>query len=207
MKISVQLVLMPSSAKRLIASRPFSLIATLTTMFGASVAKWRPSSSIPSTSSETHSAETGPGVILQTCWRISSYEPPTLAYSVGLVVTPSRTPQRAAVLISSMSAVSRKIFIGQAPVGTRRFGEILRPVSSRMTSAMRAGRPSRDGGRQVATALVRRRSASSRRCCRGVDGGPRGAGPGQRDTDQDDDQHDPEERVAGRDQQREAGRG
>ena len=34
MKISVQLVLMPSSAKRLIASRPFSDIATLTTMFG-----------------------------------------------------------------------------------------------------------------------------------------------------------------------------
>ena len=38
-KISVQLVLMPSSAKRLIASRPFSLIGTLTTMFGASFAK------------------------------------------------------------------------------------------------------------------------------------------------------------------------
>ena len=42
LKISVQLVLMPSSAKREIASRPFSLIATLTTMFGASLAKWRP---------------------------------------------------------------------------------------------------------------------------------------------------------------------
>ena len=38
-KISVQLVLMPSSANRLIASRPFSLIGTLTTMFGASFAK------------------------------------------------------------------------------------------------------------------------------------------------------------------------
>ena len=111
MKISVQLVLMPSSAKRLIASSPFSDIATLTTMFGASVAKWRPSSSIPSTSSATTSAETGPGVILQTSLRISSYEPPTLAYRVGLVVTPSSTPQRAAVLISSMSAVSRKIFM------------------------------------------------------------------------------------------------
>ena len=66
-KISVQLVLMPSSAKRLIASSPFSDIATLTTMFGARVAKCRPSSSIPSTSSDTTSAETGPGVILQTC--------------------------------------------------------------------------------------------------------------------------------------------
>ena len=78
-KISVQLVLMPSSAKRLIASRPFSLIATFTTMFGASVAKWRPSSSIVSTSSATTSAETGPFVIRQTSLRISSYEPPTLA--------------------------------------------------------------------------------------------------------------------------------
>ncbi len=37
-KIRVQLVLIPSSAKRLIASSPFSDIATLTTMFGASVA-------------------------------------------------------------------------------------------------------------------------------------------------------------------------
>ena len=69
-KISVQFVLIPSSAKRLIASRPSSLIGTLTTMFGASFAKWRPSSSIPSTSSATTSAETGPGVIVQISWRI-----------------------------------------------------------------------------------------------------------------------------------------
>src|SRR5664280_1908453 len=61
-KISVQFVLIPSSAKRLIASRPFSLIATLTTMLGASFAKWRPSASIPSTSSAMTSALTGPGV-------------------------------------------------------------------------------------------------------------------------------------------------
>jgi hypothetical protein len=33
-------------------------------------------------------------------------------------VTPSRIPHRAAVRISSMSAVSRKIFIGQAPSGS-----------------------------------------------------------------------------------------
>ena len=71
-KMSVQLVLMPSSAKRLMASRPFSLIATLTTMFGASLAKWRPSSSMPSTSSATTSAQTGPGVIVQTSLRMSS---------------------------------------------------------------------------------------------------------------------------------------
>lgn len=44
------------------ASRPSVLIGTLTTMFGASPAKWRPSRSIPSTSSGTTSALTGPGV-------------------------------------------------------------------------------------------------------------------------------------------------
>ena len=38
-KMSVQLVLMPSSAKREMASRPSSLMGTLTTMFGASLAK------------------------------------------------------------------------------------------------------------------------------------------------------------------------
>ena len=79
LKIKVQLVLIPSSANREIASRPFSLIATLTTMFGASFAKCRPSASIPSTSSATTSAETGPEVILQISLRRSSYEPPTLA--------------------------------------------------------------------------------------------------------------------------------
>ena len=72
-KISVQLVLMPSSAKRLIASSPFSDIATLTTMLSASLAKCRPSVSIPSTSSATTSAETGPGVSSQISCRTSSY--------------------------------------------------------------------------------------------------------------------------------------
>src|SRR4249919_3056566 len=92
-------------------------------MFGAILANRRPSSIIPSTSSAITSAETGPGVIRQTSARISSYEPPTLAYRVGLVVTPSRTPQRAAIRISSMSAVSRKIFIGQ---GSKRDDEYRR---------------------------------------------------------------------------------
>ncbi len=71
-KINVQLVLMPSSAKRLIASRPSSLIGTLTTMFGASLANARPSVSIPSTSSATTSADTGPLVIVQISLRTSS---------------------------------------------------------------------------------------------------------------------------------------
>src|SRR5437667_174833 len=38
--------------------------------------------------------------------------PLTLLNSVGLVVTPSRTPHELTVRISSMSAVSRKSFIG-----------------------------------------------------------------------------------------------
>src|SRR5438105_12952258 len=40
----------------------------------------------------------------------SYYVRQVLATSVGFVVTPSRTPQEAASRISSMSAVSRKIF-------------------------------------------------------------------------------------------------
>src|SRR5918993_4695104 len=43
--------------------------------------------------------------------------PLTFPNSVGLVVTPSRTPQSWTVRISSMSAVSRKSFMGQAPLG------------------------------------------------------------------------------------------
>jgi len=67
------------------------------------------------------SADTGPDVILQTSLRISSYEPPTLAYRDGFVVTPSSTPQRATVRISSMSAVSRKIFMR---ADSSRFGRV-----------------------------------------------------------------------------------
>src|SRR5438093_13602841 len=46
-------------------------MGTLTTMFGASLAKWRPSVSMPSTSSATTSADTGPGVILQEICKIT----------------------------------------------------------------------------------------------------------------------------------------
>ena len=75
-------------------------------------------------------------MILQTCLRISSYEPPTLAYRVGLVVTPSRTPQRAAVLISSMSAVSRKIFMRSGSSGAVGRAE----STTRIAPAVRTGR-------------------------------------------------------------------
>src|SRR5207302_8308908 len=43
-------------------------------------------------------------------WITSDHFRPVFATSVGFVVTPSRTPQEAASRISSMSAVSRKIF-------------------------------------------------------------------------------------------------
>jgi hypothetical protein len=71
----------------------------------------RPSDSIPSTSDATTSAETGPGVIVQTWARIDSYEPAfaALANRLGLVVTPSTKPHRAAMRISSMSAVSKRV--------------------------------------------------------------------------------------------------
>jgi len=44
---------------------------------------------------------------------------PVFATSVGLVVTPSRTPQEAASRISSMFAVSRKILTMDAANGRR----------------------------------------------------------------------------------------
>ena len=47
-------------------------MGTLTTMFGASLANARPSRSMPSTSSATTSAETGPLVIVQISLRTSS---------------------------------------------------------------------------------------------------------------------------------------
>ena len=67
---------------------------------------------------------------MQTSLRMSSYEPPILAYSVGLVVTPSSTPQRATVRISSMSAVSRKIFMAGRLQGLRCVATSLRSLGS-----------------------------------------------------------------------------
>ena len=78
-KISVQLVLMPSSAKRLIASRPFSLIATLTTMFGAILAKWRPSLEHPVDVVGDDLGRDRAGRDRADLLEDVSYEPPTLA--------------------------------------------------------------------------------------------------------------------------------
>jgi len=57
--------------------------------------------------------------------------PEVLAKRVGFVVTPSRTPQRATVRISSMSAVSRKSFVaGWSP------WRAVRDVAGRRESAI-----------------------------------------------------------------------
>ena len=72
-KISVQLVLMPSSAKP--ADRLEALLAhrDLDDDVRGELREVRgPRVSIPSTSSATTSAETGPGVIVQISWRTSS---------------------------------------------------------------------------------------------------------------------------------------
>src|SRR5947209_4312838 len=120
LKTSVQFVRIPSPRRRAIASSPVSLIGIFTTTLGAIFANARPCASMPSTSSATTSAETGPFVSAQTFARTDSYEPPpALANNVGFVVTPSSTPQRAAVRISSISAVSRKIFIARLAADRR----------------------------------------------------------------------------------------
>src|SRR5258705_4117056 len=59
--------------------------------------------------------------------------PLVFAKSVGLVVTPSSTPQRWTVLISSMSAVSRKIFMRGAP-GRIGSPTIVRPIATNPVS-------------------------------------------------------------------------
>src|SRR5437588_3383539 len=62
---------------------------------------------MPSASVETHSIETGPSTMEQIfLMAISGSAWPAREISVGLVVTPPRTPQLAASSISEMSAVS-----------------------------------------------------------------------------------------------------
>ena len=72
LKMSVQLVLMPSSAKREMAERPISLMGTLMTMLGAILVKARPSLRMPSRSSAMTSALTGPEVMPQISSRTCS---------------------------------------------------------------------------------------------------------------------------------------
>src|SRR3954447_22434355 len=89
---------------------------------------------------------------------------------VGFVVTPSRTPQRAAILISSISAVSRKIFIGEAPVvqgGAFDFTlagvKTCRPVLGAVSSPDRSPAPQRPQARRE-----RRNRGPARRAAAGT---------------------------------------
>src|SRR5688572_23034233 len=61
--------------------------------------------------------------------------PLVLANSVGFVVTPSRMPHRATVRISSMSAVSRKIFMAAGSDQAGSVGTDSTPVRARAFAA------------------------------------------------------------------------
>ena len=91
---------------------------------------------------------------------MSSYEPPTLAYRVGLVVTPSSTPQRAAVRISSMSAVSRKIFMAGRLQRRKCVRPSLRSLAVPTELGLRTGRRWRGSG--VVTGRWPRRATTAR---------------------------------------------
>src|SRR3989449_6614963 len=84
-------------------------------------------------------------------WMISVHLRPVLATSVGFVVTPSRTPQEAASRISSMFAVSRKIFTIQ-PRRRSRTARAVKNVSCTRVEDCRASsqRPEALGGYETA---------------------------------------------------------
>src|SRR5438309_4559832 len=106
----VVLIFTPSEERALIALRPSGVIWIFTTTFLWSLASWRPCLIISSAWVVVTSREIGPSTRARMSWITSDHFRPVFATSVGFVVTPSRTPQEAASRISSMFAVSRKIF-------------------------------------------------------------------------------------------------
>ncbi|OPZ20134.1 MAG: hypothetical protein BWZ10_00738 [candidate division BRC1 bacterium ADurb.BinA364] len=96
------------------AAMPAGVIGILITTCGAIEAIRSASAIRSSRDSATASALTWPGTIWQISATTSSKARPVLATCEGLVVTPSSTPEALARLMDSMSAVSRKIFIGIA---------------------------------------------------------------------------------------------
>src|SRR6266567_1749123 len=106
----VVLIFTPSEERALIALRPSVVIWIFTTTFLWSFASWRPCLINSSAWVVVTSSEIGPSTRARMSWMISDHLRPVFATSVGFVVTPSRTPQEAASRISSMFAVSRKIF-------------------------------------------------------------------------------------------------
>src|SRR2546428_8168019 len=114
-KHSVTLVLMPASARRRTATIPASSIGIFTTMLSAILASSLPSRTMPSASTATTSADTGPSTREQISLRTSrgSKSPACFAKSDGLVVIPSINPAWAAQLRSLRLAVSRTNFMDQ----------------------------------------------------------------------------------------------
>src|SRR5439155_250613 len=115
-KQSVTLVLIPSPASRRTATIPASSIGILTTMLSAILASCLPSRSIPSVSTATTSADTGPSTSEQISFRTSrgSRSPACLASKDGFVVIPLIKPAWAAQLMCLGRAVMRS---GEARTG------------------------------------------------------------------------------------------
>src|SRR5207247_9783315 len=115
-KMRVVLIRTPSEESALIALRPSVFIWIFTTTFWWSFASCRPCLIISSAWVVVTSKEIGPSTRARISWMTSDHFRPVFATRVGFVVTPSRTPHDAASRISSMFAVSRKIFT----MGSRR---------------------------------------------------------------------------------------
>src|SRR5436309_1206142 len=110
-KHSVMLILIPCPLRHLHAFTPSRVVGSFTTTCSFQLAKSWPSRHIAPASVPTTSTLTGPPTILQISSTVGLNGLPSLAMSVGLVVTPSNTPSAAASRISLIFPVSRNIFI------------------------------------------------------------------------------------------------
>jgi len=111
----VTLVLIPAAESRRTATIPSSSIGIFTTILSAILARDVPSFTMPSVSTATTSAETGPSTSEQISFSTSrgSRSPACLASSDGFVVMPSMSPAWVAQVMSLRLAVSRKNFMTQ----------------------------------------------------------------------------------------------
>ncbi len=124
LKHSVTFTIAPPCVSVRQAFSPSHVSGTFTATLGAIFARWRPSATMPSASSAITSALTGPSTMAQISLTVCLKSPPALATSVGLVVTPSRSPIAASSRISARSAVSAKNFMA-APGVARAAGAFL----------------------------------------------------------------------------------
>ena len=110
-KQSVTLTIVPSEVSFLQVLRPSTVSGTLTAILSAIFRNISASRIIPSWSSATTSAETGPSTMPQISRTTSRKSRPALWIKEGLVVTPSSRPVSARSLMSAVSAVSAKNFM------------------------------------------------------------------------------------------------